>query len=88
LLTQLCRHICMSRWMGQCLQEVRAGCLAASKPADLEQIDALSKLHAREGLAVQALMVKLRLTTTSQKPHPEVVGKARVETPLVQPWHQ
>ena len=27
MLAQLCRHICQSRWVGQCLQEVRAGLL-------------------------------------------------------------
>src|SRR4249920_1996014 len=51
LLAQLCRHICQARWFGQCLQEVRAGCLGTIPVEALAHIDQLSKLHNTEGRA-------------------------------------
>lgn len=87
LLTQLCRHICQSRWFGECLQEVRAGCLG-SQPNDeaLVKIDTLSRLHAREGVAIQSLMVKLRLTTQARMPSPRDAEQVRSEIADVRPW--
>ena len=86
LLVQLCRHICQSRFLGECLQEVRAGLL---DPRDAEQIKHLNTmciLHEREGRAVTALMEKLRLTT-QQRIESRPAGAHQAEqAPEVQPW--
>jgi len=86
LLVQLCRHICQSRFLGECLQEVRQGLL---DPRDAEQIKHLNTmciLHEREGRAVTALMEKLRLTT-QQRVARDVAGPQQAEqAPEVMPW--
>ena len=86
LLVQLCRHICQCRWFGQCLQEVRAGCLGTIGLDVIDHVDQLSKLHDREGRAVQALMVKLRLTTQARMPEARLARQLRAELPDVMPW--
>src|SRR5580765_1230029 len=60
MLAQLCRHICQGRWVGQCLQEIRAGTLLDLAKDELERLRLLEGLHDREGRAVTALMVRLR----------------------------
>jgi hypothetical protein len=89
LLAQLCRHVCQSRFFGQCLQEVRAGLLDPTDDEALERVERLVKLHDREGRALTALMVRLRLTTQQRIPDEDVARrarKARAELPDVQPW--
>ncbi len=63
LLVQLCRHICMSRWLGETLQEVRQGLLDPKNVKQIAHINSISVMHEREGRAMTALMEKLRLTT-------------------------
>jgi hypothetical protein len=90
MLAQLCRHICQSRWVGQCLQEVRAGSLQDVNDEALERIERLQRLHDREGRAMTALMVRLRLTSQQRIQDADVADRARdrikdehVEVP---PW--
>ena len=86
LMVQLCRHIVTGRWLGESLQEVRAGLL---DPKDVEQIKHLNTLcilHEREGRAVTALMEKLRLTT-QQRIESRPAGAHQAEqAPEVAPW--
>lgn len=77
MLAQLCRHICQSRWVGQSLQEVRAGLLDPSDDEALERIERLQRMHDREGRAMNALMVRLRLTSQQRIPDADVADRAR-----------
>jgi len=90
MLCQLCRHICQSRWVGQCLQEVRAGLLDPTDDDALERVERLQRLHDREGRAMTALMVRLRLTSQQRIPDADVADrnreKANREHVDVQPW--
>lgn len=90
MLAQLCRHICQSRWVGQCLQEVRAGLLDPHKDDDLKRLMSLQSLHDREGRAITALMVRLRLTSQQRIPDADVADRARErlkeEAVDVPPW--
>jgi hypothetical protein len=86
LLIQLCRHICQARWFGQCLQEVRAGCMGTLPIAELENIEHLTKLHHLEGRAVQSIMLKLRLTTSVRMPDPDSARQRRAEIADELPW--
>src|SRR5882672_5103279 len=63
MLAQLCRHICQARWFGHTLQEVRAGLLNPTDDDQLDRVERLIRCHDREGKAVVALMVKLRITS-------------------------
>jgi hypothetical protein len=90
MLAQLCRHICQSRWVGQCLQEVRAGLLDPTDDDALKRLMSLQSLHDREGRAMTALLVRLRLTSQQRIPDADVADRARekvkdehVEVP---PW--
>ena len=90
MLAQLCRHICQARWVGQCLQEVRAGLLKDLDEDSLDRLCRLQSLHDREGRAMTALMVRLRLTSQQRIPDADVADRARerlknehVEVP---PW--
>ena len=90
MLAQLCRHICQSRWVGQCLQEVRAGLLDPTDDDALDRLCRLQALHDREGRAMTAMMVRLRLTSQQRIPDADVADRARervkqehVEAP---PW--
>ncbi|HVG50918.1 MAG TPA: hypothetical protein VM867_04720, partial [Xanthobacteraceae bacterium] len=90
LLAQLCRHVCQSRWVGQCLQEVRAG-IAPTEDDELERIERLQRMHDREGKAVVALMVKLRITSQQRIPEDRDARHARAEAaqmppPETAPW--
>jgi len=86
LLIQLCRHICTARWLGESLQEVRAGLLDPKDPKQIAHLNTISILHEREGRAMTALMEKLRLTT-QQRVNRNVAGAKQAETaPEVQPW--
>jgi hypothetical protein len=87
LLCMLCRHICQSRWFGQCLQEVRAGSLG-SEPEDLATVTELAKLHNLENRAAQLLMVRLRLTSQQQMPVERLARKKREAIPDDRPWQQ
>jgi len=77
MLAQLCRHICQSRWVGQCLQEVRAGLLDPTDDDALTALMKLQSLHDREGRAMTALMVRLRLTSQQRIPDADVADRAR-----------
>jgi len=90
MLAQLCRHICQARWVGQCLQEVRAGLLDPTDDDALTTLMKLQSLHDREGRAMTAMMVRLRLTSQQRIPDADVAGRTReavkethVEVP---PW--
>lgn len=90
MLAQLCRHICQARWVGQCLQEVRAGLLDPTDDDALTNLMKLQSLHDREGRAMTAMMVRLRLTSQQRIPDADVADRARerikdehVEVP---PW--
>ena len=90
MLAQLCRHICQGRWVGQCLQEVRAGLLDPTDKDSLDCLCRLQALHDREGRAMTAMMVRLRLTSQQRIPDADVADRARekvkdehVDTP---PW--
>jgi len=90
LLAQLCRHICQGRWVGQCLQEVRAGLLDVTDDDSLERVERLQRLHDREGRAMTALMVRLRLTSQQRIPDADVADRTREKANRdhveVQPW--
>jgi hypothetical protein len=77
MLAQLCRHICQSRWVGQCLQEVRAGLLDPTDDDQLTNLMKLQSLHDREGRAMTALLVRLRLTSQQRIPDADVADRAR-----------
>lgn len=77
MLAQLCRHICQSRWVGQCLQEVRAGLLDPTDSKALDALCRLQSLHDREGRAITALMVRLRLCSQQRISDPRVAERAR-----------
>jgi hypothetical protein len=90
MLAQLCSHIAQSRWVRACLQEVRAGLLDPTDDDALERVERLQRLHDREGRAMTALMVRLRLTSQQRIPDADVADRARervkdehVEVP---PW--
>jgi len=86
LLVQLCRHICMARWLGESLQEIRLGLLDPRNPKQIAHLNTVSVLHEREGRAVTALMEKLRLTT-QQRVNSHVAGPQQAEqAPEVTPW--
>jgi hypothetical protein len=77
MLAQLCRHICQGRWIGQCLQEARAGILDPTDDDQLDRIERLQRLHDREGRAMTAMMVRLRLTSQQRIPDADVADRAR-----------
>jgi hypothetical protein len=77
MMAQLCRHICQSRWVGQCLQEVRAGLLDMTDDDGIDRLMKLQSLHDREGRAMTALMVRLRLTSQQRIPDADVADRAR-----------
>jgi hypothetical protein len=90
MLAQLCRHVCQGRWVGQCLQEARAGLCKDLDDDNLEKVERLQRLHDREGRAMTALMVRLRLTSQQRIADADVADRARekvkqehVEVP---PW--
>jgi hypothetical protein len=90
MLAQLCRHIAQARWVGQCLQEIRTGCLKDLDDDALDRLRLLEGLHEREGRAMTALMVRLRLTSQQRIPDADVADRTRervkqehVEVP---PW--
>ncbi len=89
LLAQLCRHICQGRWVGECLQEVRAGLARDLDAEALEKVERLVRMHDREGRAMVGLMLKLRLTSQQRLPDEDVVRRGReaaAEVPEVLPW--
>jgi hypothetical protein len=90
MLAQLCRHICQSRWVGQCLQEVRAGLLDMTDDDAIDRLCRLQALHDREGRAMTALMVRLRLCSQQRISDPRVADRARErvqeEHVEVAPW--
>lgn len=90
MLAQLCRHICQGRFIGQCLQEARAGILDPTDDDALERMERLQRLHDREGRAMTAMMVRLRLTSQQRIPDADVADRARErvkdEHVEVQPW--
>jgi len=75
MLAQLCRHICQARWVGQCLQEVRAGLLDPTDEDALNSLMKLQSLHDREGRAMTALLVRLRLTSQQRIPDADVADR-------------
>jgi hypothetical protein len=80
MLVQLCRHICTARWIGECLQEMRAGLCAKDLVADddvMDRVARLQSMHDREGRAMTALMVRLRLTSQQRIPDADVADRAR-----------
>ena len=77
MLAQLCRHICQARWVGQCLQEVRAGLLDPTDEDALNSLMKLQSLHDREGRAMTALLVRLRLTSQQRIPDADVADRKR-----------
>jgi hypothetical protein len=77
MLAQLCRHICQARWVGQCLQEVRAGLLDPTDDDALTSLMKLQSLHDREGRAMTAMMVRLRLTSQQRIPDADVADRTR-----------
>jgi hypothetical protein len=80
MLAQLCRHICTARWIGECLQEMR-GMLCAkdlvTNDVVMERTARLQSMHDREGRAMLALMVRLRLTSQQRIPDADVADRAR-----------
>ena len=90
MLAQLCRHICQSRWVGQCLQEVRAGLLDMTDDDAIDRLCRLQALHDREGRAMTALMVRLRLCSQQRIPDARTADAARervqAEHVEVPPW--
>src|SRR4051812_35755237 len=80
MLAQLCRHICQARWLGECLQEIRAMTCAKDLVTNedaLKRLMSLQSLHDREGRAMTALMVRLRLTSQQRIPDADVADRAR-----------
>ena len=89
MLAQLCRHICQARWVGQALQEVRAGLLDMTDDDAIDRLMKLQSLHDREGRAMLALMVRLRLTSQQRIPDADVADRARErgkDQPQTMPW--
>jgi hypothetical protein len=87
LLAQLCRHICQSRWIGATLQEVRAGLTNTADLDSLKRVEALVRMHDREGKAMQNLMIKLRLSSTQRIVDERVARAQRAEQPPAdKPW--
>ena len=90
MLAQLCGHICQARFIRQCLQEVRAGILDPTDDDQLERVERLQRLYDREGRAMTALMVRLRLTSQQRIPDADVADRARErikdEHVEVTPW--
>jgi hypothetical protein len=89
MLAQLCRHIVQARWFGQTLQEVRAGLLDPTDDDQLDRIERLIRMHDREGKAIVAIMVKLRITSQQRIEDDGVARRARAEAasqPEVMPW--
>jgi hypothetical protein len=86
LLVQLCRHVLNARWLGEAMQEVRAGLLNPRDPDQVKHLETVTRLHEREGRAMTALMEKLRLTT-QQRVSVNIAGPQQAEqAPEVQPW--
>ncbi len=77
MLAQLCRHICQSRWVMQLLQEVRAELLDPTDEDKLDRVERLQRMHDREGRAITALMVRLRLTTQQRIPDDDTARRQR-----------
>ena len=91
MLAQLCRHICQARWFGETLQEVRAGILDPTDDDALDRIERLIRMHDREGKAIVALMVKLRITSQQRIEDDGTAIRARNQAanqPEVPPWMQ
>ena len=89
VLAQLCRHIVQARWFGYTLQEVRALPLDPNDGEQLDRLERLIRMHDREGKAVVALMVKLRLTSQQRIADDGAARRARAEAsqqPEVPPW--
>jgi hypothetical protein len=68
-----------SRWFGQTLQEVRAGLLDPTDDDQLDRVERLIRCHDREGKAIVALMVKLRITSQQRIADDGVARRARAE---------
>jgi len=86
LMIQLCRHIATGRWLGESLQEVRAGLLDPTDAEQVKHLNTLCILHERESRVVVAIMEKLRLTT-QQRVNAHVAGPQQAEqAPEVAPW--
>ena len=77
MLAQLCGHICQARFVRQCLQEVRAGLLKDLDEDGLDRLCRLQSLHDREGRAITALMVRLRLCSQQRIPDARTADAAR-----------
>ena len=90
MLAHLCGHICQARFLRHCLQEVRAGILDPTDDEQLERVERLQRLYDREGRAMTALMVRLRLTSQQRLSDPNVADRARErlkdEHVEVAPW--
>ena len=86
LLIQLCRHIVTGRWLGESLQEVRAGLLDPKDAEQIKHLNTLCILHEREGRAITALMEKLRLTTQQRIARDVAAPQQAEQAPEIQPW--
>ena len=90
MLAQLCSHICQARFIRQSLQEVRAGLLDPTDDDAMDRIERLQRLHDREGRAMTAMMVRLRLTSQQRIPDADVADRTRerlkAEHVDVKPW--
>ena len=86
LLVQLCRHICHARFLGESLQEVRAGLLDPKNPAHLAHLNSVAVMHDREGRAIGTIMDKLRLTTQVRVKQNVAAPMQAEQAPVVAPW--
>ena len=86
LLVQLCRHVCTARWLGESLQEVRAGLLDPKDPKQIAHLNTISVMHEREGRAMTALMEKLRLTTQQRIARADAAPRQAEQAPEMAPW--
>lgn len=86
LLAQLCRHICHARFLGEALQEVRAGLLDPKEPKHLAHLNSVAVMHDREGRAIGSIMEKLRLTTQQRVKQNLASPRQQEQAPEVRPW--
>jgi len=86
LLVQLCRHVVNARWLGETMQEVRAGLLDPTNAEEIKHLEVITRLHDREGRAMAAIMEKLRLTTQQRINRNVAAPMQAEEKPEVRPW--
>jgi hypothetical protein len=83
LLTQLCRHVSISRMVAEALAEVDPESMRDAR--GFRRFERLRSMHDRETRAIVALMRTLRITHQSQYDQTRAFT-ARQNTPAKKPW--